>query len=121
MTTQLVGLALAGWLLVLAPTLVEAQQAAAGKPTGQEAADLAQKLSNPISDLVSLPFQFNWYQAVGPLELSTLILNVQPVIPLELNEHWNLIMRIILPFIGQPPLIDGGVSTFGVGDTTTSF
>ena len=32
---------------------------------------------------VSVPFQFNWYQHVGPLELSTFILNVQPVIPLK--------------------------------------
>lgn len=24
------------------------------------AADLAKKLANPISDLVSIPFQFNW-------------------------------------------------------------
>lgn len=30
---------------------------------------------NTISDLVSVPFQFNWYQNVGPLELSTFILN----------------------------------------------
>src|SRR5262249_20645066 len=76
---------------------------------------------NPISDLVSVPFQFNWYQNVGPLELSTFILNVQPVIPMELDEHWNLILRIIVPFIGQPPLFTGDVSTFGIGDITTSF
>jgi len=30
-------------------------------------------------------------------------------------------MRIIVPFIGQPPLFDGDVSTFGVGDITSSF
>ena len=45
---------------------------------------------------VSVPFQFNWYQHVGPLELSTFILNVQPVIPLKLNDDWNLILRIIV-------------------------
>jgi hypothetical protein len=50
-----------------------------------------------------------------------LILNVQPVIPLKLNDDWNLIIRIIMPFIGQPPLFDGDVSTFGVGDMTNSF
>jgi hypothetical protein len=111
----------AGFLALFAATTTLAQQAGGGKPTGQDAEDLAKKLSNPISDLVSVPFQFNWYQNVGPLELSTFILNVQPVIPLELNDHWNLILRIIVPFIGQPPLFNGDVSTFGVGDITTSF
>jgi len=103
-------------VIVLATAVAFAQ-----KPTGAEAEDLAKKLSNPISDLVSVPFQFNWYQNVGPLELSTFILKVEPVIPLELNKDWNLILRIIVPFIGQPPLFEGDVSTFGVGDITTSF
>src|SRR5215831_18555049 len=109
-------------LTVAPPTIASAGQLAEGKaPTADEQATLAKKLSNPISDLVSVPFQFNWYQNVGPLELSTFILNVQPVIPLQLDEHWNLIMRIIVPFIGQPPFFEGDVSTFGIGDITSSF
>ena len=111
----------ASCLVVLAATIADAQQPAAAAPPEDESAELAKKLSNPISDLVSVPFQFNWYQHVGPLELSTFILNVQPVIPLKLNDDWNLILRIIVPFIGQPPLFNGDVSTFGVGDITTSF
>jgi hypothetical protein len=111
----------ASCLSVLAPTIAGAQQPAAAAPAADNTAELAQKLSNPISDLVSIPFQFNWYQHVGPLELSTFILNVQPVIPLKLNDDWNLILRIIVPFIGQPPLFRGDVSTFGIGDMTTSF
>ena len=106
-------------LCFVPPSIADAQQQAA--PTADESEELAKKLSNPISDLVSVPFQFNWYQHVGPLELSTFVLNVQPVIPLKLNDDWNLILRIIVPFIGQPPLFDGDVSTFGVGDMTTSF
>jgi len=109
----------AGCLCLLPPSVADAQQQAA--PTAAESEELAKKLSNPISDLVSVPFQFNWYQHFGSLELSTFILNVQPVIPLHLNDDWNLILRIIVPFIGQPPLFDADVSTFGVGDMTTSF
>jgi hypothetical protein len=113
---------IAAVLFVLVAAIANAGQLAEGKaPTPNEAEQLAKKLSNPISDLVSVPFQFNWYQNVGPLELSTFILNVQPVIPLALNKDWNLILRIIVPFIGQPPLFEGDVSTFGIGDITSSF
>src|SRR5262245_55967591 len=99
---RLLGLILTASICLLASAVAEAQ-----KPAAADAADLAKKLSNPISDLVSVPFQFNWYQHVGPLELSTFILNVQPVIPLKLTDDWNLIIRIIMPFIGQPPRAPG--------------
>ena len=59
-----------------------------------DTAALAKKLSNPISDLVSIPFQFNWRQKVGPLELSQFILNIQPVIPYSLTKDWNVIGRL---------------------------
>src|SRR5262245_3062070 len=136
MRLLLTSMAAASCLSILAPTMATAQQAAAAAsaapasaaaapaaaaPAVDDPAELAKKLSNPISDLVSVPFQFNWYTDVGPLDLSTLILNVQPVIPLKLSDDWNLILRIIMPFIGQPPLFDGDISTFGVGDMTTSF
>ena len=35
-------------------------------PTAEESAELQNKLSNPISDLVSVPFQFNWEQESAP-------------------------------------------------------
>ena len=55
-TRLLVRLIFAAWLSVLVPVIAEAQ-----KPTTEDAEELAKKLSNPISDLVSVPFQFNWY------------------------------------------------------------
>jgi hypothetical protein len=96
----------------------EAQQASEGSP---ETADLAKQLSNPIASLVSVPFQFNWEQNVGPSELTRFILNVQPVMPFTVNENVNLIVRLIAPLVSQPPLFDGGMATFGMGDITTSF
>jgi hypothetical protein len=104
----------------VAPAIAGAPQAAS-TPAAEESAELARKLSNPISDLVSVPLQFNWEQEIGPYELSRFILNVQPVIPFELSDRWNLILRIITPFIGQPPLAADGASDFGIGDLTTSF
>ena len=121
----------ASFLLALASTIASAQQPAAAAPAAQKPAaaapaedkstELAKKLSNPISDLVSVPLQFNWQQEVGPLELSQFILNVQPVMPFEMNEHWNMIALVILPFIGQPPFTDDGVGASGIGDITASF
>ncbi len=119
MRRKLVLVLAASYLCSFVPSIADAQQQAA--PTADESEDLAKKLSNPISDLVSVPFQFNWQQNVGPFELTQFILNVQPVIPFTLNEDWKMIVRVIAPFIGQPPLLVDGEPAFGLGDTTNSF
>lgn len=107
---------LVGFLVLIVPSVALAQQ-----PAAAESEELAKKLANPISDLVSVPLQFNWEQKVGPLELTRFILNVQPVMPFELNPHWNLIARVIMPFVSQPPLVADGVAVGGISDITTSF
>ena len=101
---------------LLLPAIASAQE-----PTPAESEVLAKKLSNPISDLVSVPFQFNWEANVGPSKDTRYILNVQPVMPFSLSEDWNLIVRVIVPFVSQPPLVQGGVATGGVSDITPSF
>jgi hypothetical protein len=65
-------------------------------------AELAQELSNPIADLVSVPIQMNYDQNIGPVDDGwKLQTNIQPVIPFHLNENWNLISRTIVPVIYQ--------------------
>jgi hypothetical protein len=96
-----------------------AQKAAAPPPAATQ--DLAKQLANPISSLVSLPFQFNWEQNVGPHEQTRFVLNVQPVMPFAMNRNWNLIARVIVPIVSQPPLVEGGTPAFGVSDVLASF
>ena len=60
-------------------------------------AELAKKLANPISDLISVPFQNNYDCCYGPADGYRYTLNVQPVIPIGISEHWNMISRTIVP------------------------
>ena len=85
-------------------------------------ADLAQQLANPVSSLISVPFQLNYDQDIGPLDDGDRwTLNIQPVIPISLNDDWNLISRTILPLISQSDIAPGLGSQSGTGDTLQSF
>ena len=109
--------------IVAVPVGAAAQEPTAGAATAapESAADLAKKLNNPLANLVSVPFQFNWAQGVGPDEQTRFILNVQPVMPFSISKDWNLITRLIVPLVGQPPLAAGGAPAFGVADVQSSF
>lgn len=91
--------------------------------TAQEASDadaLAKALSNPVSSLISVPLQLNYddgYGAGGDGDRWTL--NIQPVVPIALNDDWNLISRTILPLIAQNDVI-GDDSQAGLGDVVQS-
>jgi hypothetical protein len=85
-----------------------------------DATALAEKLQNPIGDLVSIPFQNNINFNVGPHEGTQDILNIQPVIPIHLNEDWNLITRTILPLVWNPSLQPAQSVPFGLAPTAFS-
>ncbi|KRE12306.1 neuromedin U [Bosea sp. Root483D1] len=85
------------------------------------AGDLAKAAQNPIASMISLPVQNNLNFGVGPYSRVQDVLNIQPVIPISLNEDWNLITRWIVPVISQPALSIGGEREFGLGNVNPSF
>ena len=100
--------------LLLAATTAGAQAA------GSSADELAKATANPISDLIALPLQSNWDKGVGPGDNTLYTLNVQPVIPFQLNDDWNLITRTIIPVVSQPALTQGQGDIWGTGDVVAS-
>jgi hypothetical protein len=84
-------------------------------------ADLAQDLTNPVADLLTIPIQMNYDQNFGPADDGwKLQTNIQPVLPFNLNDDWNLITRTIMPVIWQDEIVPGAESQFGLGDITVS-
>jgi hypothetical protein len=91
-----------------------------GKQQGEDAG-LAQELTNPLADLMSIPIQMNYDRDIGPRDDGwKLQTNVQPVIPFHLNRDWNLITRTIIPVIKQEDISPGAGSQFGLGDINLS-
>jgi hypothetical protein len=80
------------------------------------ATELAKAAQNPISDLISLPFQNNINLNYGPEKGTQNVLNIQPVIPIHVNSEWNILTRTIVPLIWNPSLGPGDGATNGIGD-----
>ena len=109
---------------LLAATLSSGAMAQAPAPAAshdEQAADLAKKLSNPLAALISVPIQYNYDKYGGANDGAAVSrVTVQPVIPISLNNDWNLISRTIFPIIDQKDFPVGALNESGLGDTTAS-
>ena len=84
----------------------------------QSAEELAKQTQNPVSSLISVPFQGNWDVGVGARDATATTLNIQPVAPFALTKDWNVILRVIMPLASQPT--DDGLRINGMSDTLTT-
>src|SRR5215471_19226558 len=99
-------------LLIMSNTLMSQEK------QGASAQELADKLSNPVASLISVPFQSNIDYGIGPYNGSKYTMNFQPVVPLHLSQNLNLITRYIIPLVDQHDITGDGEDQFGLSDAT---
>ena len=79
--------------------------------------NLTKQLANPLAAMISVPTQINYDDDLGVNgDGSILQINVQPVIPFQLNDTWNLITRTIVPIVEQEDLTPSSGTDSGMGD-----
>jgi hypothetical protein len=104
-------------VLVLCATLLQLAPFAplVGQKPEDEATRLAKATQNPVADLVSLPFQFNFNTGGGFDDATFFNLNFQPVVPVKgVLKKYTVILRTIVPYLSIPTPV--GTRQGGLGD-----
>lgn len=108
-------------LLVSVSVHADTSPGTSGNSEADKNTELARKLANPIASLISVPLQYNYDGNYGANDDGSVSrLNIQPVIPITLNDKWNLITRTIMPLIDQNDIPFKGKDEFGLGDIVAS-
>ncbi len=106
-------------LFLLLPFVTIAQQKTGDvNPPAESAQALADKLSNPVANMISVPFQNNSDWGIGEYNGSKNTLNFQPVVPVKLSGSLNMITRLVLPIVSQRDVVGPDTKEVGLSDAT---
>jgi hypothetical protein len=100
----------------------QAKQEAQKPDAKASAGDLAKATQNPVASLISVPISNVSDFNIGLFARDrNTVLQVQPVVPIQLSENWNLITRTIGALVYQPDISQPHEGTFGLNDINPSF
>jgi hypothetical protein len=117
-------LALVLVLLLAIPALAQSTTAGTAdksQPESSGAEALQKAVQNPVASLISVPIQNNTNFNVGPYDRTQDVLNIQPVIPVNVSKNWMVISRIIQPIVWQPYSSSDTGGEYGLGDMNPTF
>ncbi|MCQ0092244.1 transporter [Roseovarius sp. M141] len=107
--------------LMMAATLAIASGLASGAAAqSTKASDLSKQLSNPLANLISVPIKLDYNSGFASGNGDQTTMTVQPVIPISINNDWNVISRTIIPVVFQDGVVPGLGHQSGFGNTTQS-
>jgi len=83
-------------------------------------AELSKKLANPVASLITIPIEYNKDADQGPNEDGEVwTVKFTPVVPIKVNDNWNLITRTIFSYVDQD-LPHVGLDETGISDVALS-
>ena len=108
------------FLAAIAPLALTALTSQAQQPTA-DTGGLQKAVQNPVAGLMSVPIQNSASFGIGPFGRNQNVLNIQPVVPINVSQDWNLIIRWITPIVWQPAPGTANLEVFGIEENTPAY
>ena len=102
---------------------VEQDATASDPQSGSETGDaqLQKDVQNPVASLTLVPLQNNTNFDAGPFNRTQNVLDIQPVIPVNISSYWKVIVRVVQPLVWLPYPNRNTGGEYGLGDMAPDF
>ena len=107
--------------LILAILFLFATSVMAQDTSESADAQLQKDVQNPVANLTLVPLQNNTNFGAGPFNRTQDVLDIQPVIPVNISSDWKVIVRIVQPLVWQPSSNQNTGGEYGIGDMQPDF